>query len=89
MYDGLHLEGTNYNSLRYVDNTALIGDSEEKLHLLLNVATKENERHGSKINCEKTYVMVASKKVQAPICSVTVNSVQIEQRITSNTQEVG
>ena len=46
---------------------------------MLNVVTKESERLGLKINCEKTYVMAASKKVQAPVCSMTVNSVQIKQ----------
>ena len=46
---------------------------------MLNVVTKESERLGLKKNCEKTYVMAASKKVQAPVCSMTVNSVQIKQ----------
>ena len=77
--DGVHLGETNYNNLRYADDTALIADSEEKLQRLLNVVTKESERLGLKINCEKTYVMAASKKVQAPVCSMTVNSVQIKQ----------
>ena len=43
------------------------------------VVTKESERFGLKLKCEKMYVMVASKKAQAPVYSVTVNSVQIEQ----------
>ena len=77
--DGVHLGGTNYNNLRYADDTAVIADSEEKLQRLLNVVTKESERLGLKINCEKTYVMAASKKVQAPVCSMTVDSVQIKQ----------
>ena len=79
MCDGVDLEGMNYNNFRYADDTALIADSEEKLQRLLNVITKESERLGLKLNCDKTYVMVASKKAQALVCSVTVNSMQIEQ----------
>ena len=74
MCDGVDLEGMNCNNFRYTDDTALIADSEEKLQRLLNVITKESERLGLKLNCEKTYVMVASKKAKAPVCSVTVNS---------------
>ena len=79
MCDGVDLEGTNYNNLRYADDTALFADSEEKLQRLLKVAAKESERLGLRINCDKTYVLVASKKAQAPVCSVAVNSVQINQ----------
>ena len=79
MCDGVDLEGTNYNNLRYADDTALFADSEEKLQKLLKVVAKESERLGLRINCDKTYVLVASKKVQAPVCSVAVNSVQIKQ----------
>jgi len=46
---------------------------------LLKVVAKESERLGLRINCDKTYVLVASKKAQAPVCSVAVNSVQIKQ----------
>ena len=79
MCDGVDREGMNCNNFRYADDTALIADSEEKLKRLLNVITKESERLKLKLNCERTYVMVASKKAQAPVCSVTVNSMQIEQ----------
>ena len=54
MCDGVDLEGANYDNIRYADDTALIADSEEKLQRLLNVVTKECERHGLKINCDKT-----------------------------------
>ena len=77
--DGVDLGRTNYNNLRYTDDTALIADSEEKIQRLLNVVTKKSERLGLKVNCDKTYAMAASKKVQALVCSVTVDSVQIEQ----------
>ena len=79
MYDGFDLEGMNYNNFRHADDTALIADSEEKLQRLLNVITKDSERLGLKLNCEKTYAMVANKKALALVCSVTVNSMQIEQ----------
>jgi len=61
MCDGFDLEGANYNNLRYADDIALIADSEEKLQRLLKVVAKESERLGLRINCDKTYVLVASK----------------------------
>ena len=51
----------------------------QSIQRLLNVVAKESERLGLRINCDKTYVVVASKKAQAPVCSVAVNSVQIKQ----------
>ena len=57
----------------------MIADSEEKLQRLLKVVAKESERLDLKINCDKTHVLVASKKGQAPVSSVAVNSVQIKQ----------
>ena len=62
-----------------MDDTALIADCEEKLQRLLNVVTKESERLGLELDCEQMYVMVASRKAQALVCNVTVNSMQIEQ----------
>ena len=44
----------------------------------MKVATKESERLASRKNCDKTCVLVASKKAEAPVCSVAVNSVLIE-----------
>ena len=46
MSDGIYLEGTKYNNLRYTDDTVLIVDSEEKLQSFLNVVTKKSERLG-------------------------------------------
>ena len=79
MCDGVDLEGTNYNNLRYADDTALIADSNEKLQRMLDIVTQESEKIGLRINCEKTYVMVVSKKAQTPVCDVTVNNIQIRQ----------
>jgi len=79
MCDGVDLEGTNYNNVRYADDIALIADSEEKLQRLLKVVAKESERLGLRTNCDKTYVLAASKKAWTPVCSVAVNSVQIKQ----------
>ena len=40
MCDGVDLEGTNNNYLRYADDTALVADREEKLQRLLTVVAK-------------------------------------------------
>jgi len=66
MCDSVDLEGTNYNNLRYADDTALIADCDEKLQRLLNVVAKDSESLGLRINCDKSYGLVASKKAQAP-----------------------
>ena len=46
----------NINSLRYVDDTTLMAESEELKGLLMKVK-EENEKVGLKLNIQKTKIM--------------------------------
>ena len=46
---GIKIAGRNINNLRYADDTALIAESEEGLHILL-IMVKESERDSLRLN---------------------------------------
>ena len=47
------------NNLRYVDDTTLIAESEEKLKSLLMKVKEDNEKVGLKLNIQKTKIMAS------------------------------
>ena len=49
---GIKIARRNINNLRYVDDTTLMAESEEKLKSLLKVK-KESEKAGLKLNIQK------------------------------------
>ena len=49
---GIKIAGRNINNLRYVDDTALISESEEKLKSLLMKVKEESEKVGLKLNIQ-------------------------------------
>ena len=49
--------GRNINNLRYVDDTALLSESEEKLKTLLIRVKEEGEKYGLKLTILKTKIM--------------------------------
>ena len=51
---GIKIGGRNINNLRYVDDTTLMAESEEKRKSLLMRVKEESERAGLKLNIEKT-----------------------------------
>ena len=51
---GVKIGGRNINNLRYVDDTTLMAESEEKRKSLLMRVKEESERAGLKLNIEKT-----------------------------------
>ena len=51
---GIKIAGRNINSLRYGDDTILMGESEEELKSLLMKVKVENEKVGLKLNIQKT-----------------------------------
>ena len=55
---GIKIAGRNINNLRYADDTTLTAESEEELKSLL-MKVKENEKTGSKLNIQKTEIMVS------------------------------
>ena len=54
---GIKISGKNINSLRYVDDTTLMGESEEELESLLMKAKEESEKAGLKLKIQKTKTM--------------------------------
>ena len=56
---GIKIAGRNINNLRYADDTILIAESKEELKSLLMKVKEENETTGSKLNIQKTEIMVS------------------------------
>ena len=77
--EGFSVGGVNTNNLRYADDTIIIADSEQKLQSLMDVVVDESGNRGLDINKEKSYVMVFSKKVENPNCSIRVKGDVLKQ----------
>ena len=56
---GFMIAGRNNNNLRYVDDTTLMAESEEKLKRLLMKVKEEGEKAGLKLNIQKTKIMTS------------------------------
>ena len=54
------IAGRNTNNLRYVDDTSLMAESEEKLKRLLMKVKEESEKVGLKLSIQKTKIMTSS-----------------------------
>ena len=54
---GTKIAGRNINNLRYVDDTTLMGESEEELKSFLMRLKEESEKVGLKLNIHKTKIM--------------------------------
>ena len=57
---GFMIAGRNNNNLRYVDDTTLMAESEEKLKRLLVKVKEEGEKAGLKLNIQKTKIVASS-----------------------------
>ena len=55
---GIKIAGKNINKLRYVNDTTLMAESEEKLSLLR--VKEQSEKAGLKLNIQKTKIMASS-----------------------------
>ena len=65
----------NINSLRYVDDTTLMAESEEELKLLLMKVKVESEKVGLKLNIQKTKIMASG-----PITSWQIHGGKVEAK---------
>ena len=54
---GIKIAGKNINKLRYVNDTTLMAESEEKLSLLR--VKEQSEKAGLKLNIRKTKIMAS------------------------------
>ena len=57
---GIKIARRNIHNLRYVDDTTLLAESEEKLKSLLMKVKEENEKAGLKLNIKKMKIMASS-----------------------------
>ena len=55
---GIKIAGRNINNLRYVDDTTLMAESEERKRLLMKVKEK-SEKVGLKLNIQETKIMAS------------------------------
>ena len=65
--------GSDFNNLRYADDTTLMAESEEELKSLLMKVKKESEKVGLKLNIQKTKIMESS-----PITSWEIDGKTVE-----------
>ena len=70
---GIKIAGRNINKLRYVDDTTLMAESEEKLKILLMKVKEESEKVGLKPNIQKTKIMASG-----PITSWQIDGETVE-----------
>ena len=59
--EGTSINGVNINNLRFVDDTALIANEEEKLQKLVDIVKECSSQAGLDMNAKKTKTMVITK----------------------------
>ena len=57
---GIKIGRRNINNLRYVDDSTLMAESEEKLKSLIMRVKEESERAGLKLSIKKTKIVASS-----------------------------
>ena len=72
---GIKVARRNINNLRYADDTTLMAKSEEELKSLLMKGKEESEKHGLKLNIQKTKIMASSPITSWQIDGETVETV--------------
>ena len=70
---GIKIAGRNINNLRYVDDTTLMAESQEKLKSLLRKVKEECEKIGLKLNIQKTKTIASG-----PIISWQIDGERME-----------
>ena len=72
---GIKLARRNISNLRYVDDTTLMADSEEKLKSLFMKEKEETEKAGLKLSIQKTKIMASGPNTSWQIDGETVETV--------------
>ena len=57
---GIKIARRNINNLRYIDDTTLMTENEEKLKNVLMKVKEEREKAGLKLSIQKTKIMASS-----------------------------
>ena len=66
----------NINNLRYADDTTLMAESKEELKSLLMKGKEESEKHGLKLNIQKTKIMASGPITSWQIDAETMEAVR-------------
>ena len=72
---GIKISGRNIHNLRYADDTTLMAESKEELKRLLMKVKEKSEKPGSKLNIQKTNIMVFGPITSWEIDGETVETV--------------
>ena len=72
---GIKIARRNINSVRYVDDTTLMAESEEELKSLLMKVKDESQKIGLKLNIQKTQIMASGPITSWQIDGETVETV--------------
>ena len=85
---GIKITRRNTNNLRYVDDIALMAESEEELKSLLMGVKEESEKAGLKLNIQKIKLMASSPitswKMEGKKVEVVTDFVFLNTRITAD-----
>ena len=73
---GIKIAESNFNNLRYADDTTLMAECEEEVKSLLMKAKKESEKVGLKLNIQKTKIMASGPITSWQIDGETVEAVE-------------
>ena len=73
---GIKIARRNINNLRYVDDTTLMAESENKLKSLLMKVKEKSEKFGLKLNVQKTNIMVSGPITSWQIDGETLETVR-------------
>ena len=73
---GIKIAESNFNNLRYADDTTLMAECEEEVKSLLMKAKKESEKVGLKLNIQKTKIMASGPITSWQIDGATVETVR-------------
>ena len=73
---GIKIVGTNINNLRYIDDTTLVGESEEELKSPLMKRKDESEKCGLKLKIQKTKIMASGPITSQKTDGETVETVR-------------
>jgi len=76
--EGININGTIINNIRYADDTVILAESGEQLQILMEILNKESEEMGLTINKRKTKTMVFSKTVNPVQLNIMAGNERIE-----------
>ena len=72
---GIKIIRRNISNLRYADDTTLMAENKEKLKGILMRVKEESEKAGSKLNIQKTKIMVSSPITSWQVAGKTMETV--------------